>query len=301
MPRWPSCASTVLFASSLNGVSQPIAFHKGHGTENDFVLLPDYDGVLELTPARVRALCDRRAGIGGDGVLRVVRAAALAESESTVDGVNDVEWFMDYRNADGSLAEMCGNGARVFARYLVDSGLVERGEFAIGTRAGIRRVMVHANDSVTVDMGQAKAFGESTAFVGTQRFPGIAVDVGNPHLVCVTETPIADIDLTKAPRFDGEFFPHGVNVEFVNVVSPTEMEMRVFERGSGETRSCGTGTVAVVAATAHRAGDTVGAARLRVPGGQVEVTVDAHTSTLTGPAVLLASGEVDGSWWTSRG
>lgn len=287
-------------------MNEPIAFHKGHGTENDFVLLPDYDGRLALTPARVRALCDRRAGLGGDGVLRVVRGSALAKLEpSTVDdSVSTMDgsmWFMDYRNADGSLAEMCGNGARVFARYLVDSGLVNRGEFVIGTRAGPRSVTVHADNSITVDMGPVKVFGESTASVGTQRFPGIAVDVGNPHLACVTDTRITDIDLTVAPHFDGEFFPHGVNVEFVNVRSAnhksSELAMRVFERGSGETRSCGTGTVAAVAANLHRTGRVTGTSTVDVPGGKVEVTVDEHTSTLTGPAVLLASGHLDPAWW----
>lgn len=105
-------------------------FVKGHGTENDFVILPDPDGALDLTGPMVAALCDRRAGIGGDGVLRVVRTKAVAGLPG------DAEWFMDYRNVDGSIAEMCGNGARVFARYLVDSGLAAPGEFDIATRGG---------------------------------------------------------------------------------------------------------------------------------------------------------------------
>src|SRR5690348_822143 len=118
-------------------------FSKGHGTENDFVVLPDPDGTLDLTPARVAALCDRRRGIGADGVLRVVRWAALGTGTgSDPEPVPGVEWFMDYRNADGSIAEMCGNGVRVFARYLEHAGWLPGAETAVGTRAGVRTVRV---------------------------------------------------------------------------------------------------------------------------------------------------------------
>ncbi len=96
-----------------------VPFVKGHGTENDFVLIPDLDAALDLTPAAVAAICDRRAGLGADGVLRVVRAAKHPDGAAYAA---EAEWFMDYRNADGSVSEMCGNGVRVFARYLVDSG-----------------------------------------------------------------------------------------------------------------------------------------------------------------------------------
>jgi diaminopimelate epimerase len=269
-----------------------VAFLKGHGTENDFVLLPDLDASLDLTDERVRALCDRHRGLGADGVLRVVPAPSTS----------DARWFMDYRNADGSIAEMCGNGVRVFARYLVEAGLAEPGEFAVGTRAGDRVVTVSAADpgTVTVRMGRATVTGRSNVTLAGRIFPGVAVDVGNPHLACVFDTGtvnVADLDLAEAPGHDTAVFPHGVNVEFVNEVAPGTLRMRVHERGVGETRSCGTGTVAVVAAALHLAGESAGERTVLVPGGQVVVTVDEHDSTLTGPAVLVAGGELSAEWW----
>lgn len=261
---------------------------KGHGTENDFVILPDLDDQLDLTPARVQALCDRQRGLGADGVLRVVR----------VDG----QWFMDYRNADGSIAEMCGNGLRVFARYLVDAGHQPQGSFVVGTRAGDRTVITHPDGSVTNDMGPARVTGTSIAAVDGTGIGGFAVDVGNPHLACVTDVPVDGFDLTVPPGFDPVFFPHGVNVELINVLEADgprggALKMRVYERGVGETRSCGTGTVASVASWLAGQGRTTGSATVDVLGGQVFVTIEPTTSTLTGPAVLVARGELDKSWW----
>ncbi|HEY7595856.1 MAG TPA: diaminopimelate epimerase [Actinophytocola sp.] len=270
-----------------------VPFLKGHGTENDFVLLPDLDAALDLTPARVRALCDRRAGIGADGVLRVVRAKAIADRPSDVD---DELWFMDYRNGDGSVAEMCGNGVRVFARYLADAGLVAGHEFPVGSRAGVRDVVIRPDGDVAVDMGRARVTGESTATVGDRIFAGVAVDVGNPHLVCAVER-IDDLDLTARPGYDPAVFPHGVNVEFVVVDAPDLIRMRVHERGVGETRSCGTGTVAAVTGVLHARGATTGAATVEIPGGRVRVEVGENTSVLTGPAVFVARGELDRAWW----
>ncbi|MCP2170283.1 diaminopimelate epimerase [Goodfellowiella coeruleoviolacea] len=275
-----------------------VEFVKGHGTENDFVVLPDPAGTLALTEARVRALCDRSRGLGADGVLRVVPTRAVVDAPA---GVDDSLWFMDYRNADGSVAEMCGNGVRVFARYLVETGLASEGRFTIGTRAGERGVTVHPDRTVTVDMGPARVVGRSAATVDGTAFPGVAVDVGNPHLVCRTDTPVDDLDLTRPPGHDPVVFPHGVNVEFVNVLGEDALRMRVHERGVGETRSCGTGTVATVAAWLHLAGRTSGRATVAVPGGQVTVTVDERGSTLTGPAVLVAGGELDEQWWADNG
>ena len=268
-----------------------IEFVKGHGTENDFVVLPDPDGTLDLTDARVRALCDRSRGLGADGVLRVV-------PNKVFSGAGD-GWFMDYRNADGSIAEMCGNGVRVFAAYLVDAGLASPGEFVVGTRAGDRPVVVHPDGSVTVQMGPARVTGRSSATLGGVSFPGVAVDVGNPHLVCVTDVPVSSLDLSVAPGRDTTFFPHGVNIEFVNQDAPAALTMRVHERGVGETRSCGTGTVAVVAAHLHLAGLSTGTATVSIPGGLVTVTIGPDDSTLTGPAVLVARGELSESWWAS--
>ena len=270
-------------------------FSKGHGTQNDFVVLPDPDGLLDLTPARVAALCDRQRGLGADGVLRVVRWKSL-------DGVGDpepgVDWFMDYRNGDGSIAEMCGNGVRVFARYLADAGLVEPGDFAIGTRAGVRAVEF-VGDEVAVGMGPATVGGASAATIDGRSYPGVAVDVGNPHLVCVTTEPIAGLDLTRAPGHDAALFPHGVNVEFTSPLVDDAITMRVHERGVGETRSCGTGTVAAVAASLHLVGRDHGTVAVATPGGRLQVTIGDGASTLRGPAVLVAEGELSDSWWRS--
>lgn len=271
-----------------------IEFLKGHGTQNDFVLLPDEAGRLELTEARVAALCDRRRGLGADGVLRVVRAAALGEE-------SEGEWFMDYRNADGSIAEMCGNGVRVFARYLVDAGLAAEGEFVIGTRAGDRPVVVHPDRSVTVHMGPTAITGTSVTVVAGRPFSGVAVNVGNPHLVSVLDDDVDDLDLREQPDYDHDVFPTGVNLEFVNLLGEGALKMRVHERGVGETRSCGTGTVAAVAAAFHLAGTDTGTSTVDIPGGQVEVTVSRGASTLSGPAEIVARGEIDEAWWAAAG
>ena len=266
-------------------------FVKGHGTENDFVILPDPDGVLDLTAEAVARLCDRRAGIGADGVLRVVRtkAAGLADLESAA------EWFMDYRNADGSIAEMCGNGMRVFARYLVDAGLAAPGEWDVATRAGLRRVALGASGDVSVDMGRPELLGDGEASMAGATFQGRRVSVGNPHLACRVDQPVAALDLSRAPAFDPAVFPDGVNVEFFRTVGERHVEMRVYERGSGETRSCGTGTVAVAAAAALGATGT-SEWTVDVPGGRVTVLLDGETAFLRGPAVLVAEGGTRAGW-----
>ena len=277
-------------------------FSKGHGTQNDFVVLPDVGGALHLTPERISALCDRRRGLGADGVLRVIHARDL--SEAVPAGVADDDWFMDYRNADGSVAEMCGNGVRVFAHYLHVAGLEQRREFVVGSRAGARPVVVHASDGaygeVSVDMGAAEVFGQGDTDVAGVSFGGLAVDLGNPHLACVTERPLEDLDLTRAPGFDHGQFPTGVNIEFVTPLVPADgltVTMRVHERGVGETRSCGTGTVAAAVAALHQSGTHTGSVRVRTPGGELQVTVDARTTYLRGPAVLVAHGVIDDRWW----
>jgi diaminopimelate epimerase len=260
-------------------------FVKGHGTENDFVILPDPDGSLDLTPALVAAICDRRAGIGADGVLRVVRSKALGREGAP-------EWFMDYRNSDGSIAEMCGNGVRVFARYLVEAGLAAPGDLSIATRGGVRAVRLAASGDVTVDMGMPKVLGKSRATVAGRVHEGLGVNVGNPHLACAIAEPVAGLDLTRAPEVDPAFFPDGVNVELYRPFGDGRVEMRVHERGSGETRSCGTGAVATAVAAAHAEGRTEGTWEIAVPGGVVTVILDGTTSFLRGPAVLVAEGEL---------
>jgi diaminopimelate epimerase len=264
-------------------------FLKGHGTENDFVILPDLEDETELSAALVAKICDRRAGIGADGVLRVARTK---ESHEVAHLAATAEWFMDYRNADGSVAEMCGNGVRVFARYLIDAGLTEATEFALATRGGLRTIRVEPNGDITADMGKPVVDGESVASVGGQEYTGIRVDMGNPHLACAIGDPVVQLDLNHQPGFDTGVFPTGVNIELFNPVGVSRAVMRVFERGSGETRSCGTGAVATAVAAAHLSGDTTGTWTIEVPGGTLTVILDAETSYLSGPAAIVASGEL---------
>lgn len=274
-------------------------FAKGHGTGNDFVILPDADDRLRLTPELVRRLCDRHAGIGGDGVLRIAPGT-------------DAPWFMDYWNADGSIAEMCGNGVRVFARYLIDHGLATGADLAIETRAGMRMVRREPGDLYSVDMGPVKVGGPATARVGGKSYDGLSVDVGNPHLVIMVGEPVAGFDLSEPPGVDQADFPDGVNVEVIRSIGELAVEMRVHERGSGETLSCGTGAIASAAAASVAAGRWLdGTVRaegddplatpaghwlVRVPGGTLTVTPGATASVLTGPAVIVAEGEISTSW-----
>ncbi|HUK70667.1 MAG TPA: diaminopimelate epimerase [Streptosporangiaceae bacterium] len=239
-------------------------FAKGHGTENDFVILPDPNGALDLRAGLVARLCDRHAGLGADGVLRVVRTAAAAfplagaagsaaPGERSAGQVADAEWFMDYRNADGSLAEMCGNGIRVFTRYLIEEGLASGDEFAIATRGGLRQVRVHSGGDISVEMGAPHVLGPGHVRLGGRVCHGLRVSVGNPHLACVVDTPLDEFDLSVEPELDPGQFPAGANVELVRVTGRAAVRMRVRERGSGETRSCGTGAVAAAVAAAYAA------------------------------------------------
>ena len=283
-------------------------FAKGHGTQNDFVLLPDPDGRLSLTPAAVVALCDRRQGLGADGVLRVTRAeSAMAAGvfDRLPEGVASGDWYMDYRNADGSIAQMCGNGVRVFAHYLWASGLESRDEFVVGSLAGPRPVVVHQWDNttadVTVEMGKTNQLGTGEAIVGGRPFAGLAIDVGNPHLACVdadlTLDELVALDVAAPVSFDRTQFPDGVNVEVLTAPHGGAVSMRVHERGVGETRSCGTGTVAAAVAALAFDGATTGTLQVRIPGGEVTVTVTDASSYLRGPSVLVARGELSEEWW----
>jgi diaminopimelate epimerase len=258
-------------AGVLHLVGRP--FLKGHGTQNDFVVLPDTGDTLELSPDAVRRLCDRRQGLGADGVLRVAPA-----SPGTDPGV---DWFMDHRNADGSTAEMCGNGVRLFARYLVAAGLAPPGLLRVLTHGGVRELSVEPGDGpVTVDMGPAEVGGEVDVDGVAAQF----VSMGNPHAVlCVPSVQAL-----------GELHPDrlDLNVEYVEDVSPTHVRMRVHERGVGETRSCGTGACAAVVATSLRTGSPRGTVfDVDVPGGRLAVTWgDDGRVRMTGPAVFVASG-----------
>jgi diaminopimelate epimerase len=275
-----------------------LPFLKGHGTENDFVIVPDPDGRIELSPAAVARLCDRRAGIGGDGVLRVVRSAVHPEA---AEMAAEAEWFMDYRNSDGSVSEMCGNGIRVFARYLADEGLTGDKPVRVGTRAGVKEVVLNDDGTITVDMGEP-VFPVPAGIVveaNGHQWPALHVDMGNPHAVAFVDDLSEPGPLLDQPGWTPEeAFPNGVNVEFVVRNGPNEVAMRVHERGSGETRSCGTGTCAVAVASARAARQEAPVTyRVVVLGGAVTVTwrEDNHLE-LTGPAVLHARGEFDRAW-----
>jgi diaminopimelate epimerase len=266
-------------------MSEEYPFLKGHGTENDFVLLPDHDGSIhgDLSPERVRALCDRRAGIGGDGVLRVVRSTGPESG---------AEWFMDYRNSDGSLSEMCGNGIRLFALHLAQEGLVDPSRpVPIGTRDGVK-VLTFDDDLITADMGTPKILGETSVSVGSRAWSARHVDMGNPHAVAFVSSLDEAGPLLEQPGYDAGLYPNGVNIEFVVRRGPAHVAMRVHERGSGETRSCGTGACAVMVAAALDDGaarDTAYA--IDLPGGTLTATWTADDRVLlTGPAVIVARG-----------
>jgi diaminopimelate epimerase len=296
-----------------------VRFTKGHGTENDFVLLHDPDGSLDLTPAAVAALCDRRAGLGGDGLIRVVRSIAVPEGAG-----HDAEWFMDYRNGDGSPAEMCGNGTRVFAAYLAAAGLIELpdgGAVRIGTRAGTKTVH-RQGDAFVTDLGpwflpggpdavragrdaEATVPGVPLAAPGSA-LPALSVDVGNPHTVVALpgRDELAAADLRTAPGV-APLPPEGSNVELVVPLHDAtarvgHLAMRVHERGAGETRSCGTGVVAAAIAARAWGGDQAPSVwTVDVPGGRLQVTlpegtlVEGTSVLLSGPAVLGVTGVVD--------
>ena len=278
----------------------------GHGTENDFVVLPDPDGHVwpesRLDAAMVQRLCDRRAGLGGDGVLRVVRTAHVPDAPEVLgDALDRCEWFMDHRNADGSHAEMCGNGIRLFLHVLVTEGLLDRSTceagVLVGTRGGPRRVGATPDGDYWVDMGPARPFGEGKASLSGQVFSGLAVSMGNPHLACLTDVDLDSLDLSAAPTFDTALFPEGVNVEVIDVLEPgAHIRLRVFERGVGETRSCGTGACAAAYAALVADGRAEGTVVVDVPGGRLSVQVDAGTTVLTGPAVLVSAGALCAEW-----
>ena len=282
-----------------------IAFTKGHGTGNDFVIIPDVDGALSLSDDQVAALCDRRFGIGGDGILRVVRSSALPEGEATPEA----DWFMDYRNADGSAAEMCGNGIRVYTKYLVEAGLADLSDgdtLAIGTRAGVK-TLTRSPNGFEVDLGVWRP--ETDDVVVRARGldvarPGQGIDVGNPHVVVALSSSdeLEQLDLTVQPHLTPEP-PSGANIEFVVPAEPLvqrgvgAISMRVFERGVGETLSCGTGVAAAALAVRLWAGAGAPAQwQVDVPGGRLGVRVESHDDgehvLLSGPATLVYSGEV---------
>ncbi len=260
-----------------------IEFAKGHGTRNDFVLFADPDNLFDLTAGQVAFLCDRRGGIGADGVLRAVRAESVPGA-----GAPAGTWFMDYRNADGSIAEMCGNGLRVFLRYLDEEGLVTGTDVDVLTRAGLRKGTFLPDGRIAVTMGAVRFGTPVTVGVGESRWSATSVDVGNPHAVAVLTSAeeLDALELGRPPAWEPSgAFPDGVNVEFVVREGPGRIRLRVHERGVGETSSCGTGVVAAAAAMHDFDHYTV-----EVPGGTLEVDLAGEEAVLTGPAVIVARG-----------
>jgi len=279
-----------------------ISWLKGHGTRNDFVLLPDPDGsLLDLGSPwgqhLVRLLCDRHEGLGADGVLRVVRTKAVPEAAAVAD---QAEWFMDYRNADGSVAEMCGNGIRVYVRYLHEAGLVSADDpVLVATRGGVRRVDLGSGGQLTVEMGHAEPLRtDAELLVDTTTGPrrAVGMTLPNPHAVVFVDDLAQAGPLTAPPRVVPEgAVPGGVNVEFVVPVAQRHIAMRVYERGVGETLSCGTGACAAAVASMRRDGAPAGSSySVDVPGGRLLVSMDADGEVrLTGPAELTLRGSLD--------
>jgi len=290
-------------------VSATIHFTKGHGTGNDFVLFADPDGEINLTPDQIAAICDRHFGIGADGVIRAVKSANLPDGAKALAEDEAAEWFMDYHNADGSVAEMCGNGIRVFAKYLIDHGLTtltDGNTLAVGTRGGVRDVQRNKT-GFQADLGRWRLDGTEPIVrardLSVAR-PGLGISVGNPHVVVAlaSDDELDSTDLTYIPILD-PLPADGANVEFVLPLEPLvkdgvgRIRMRVHERGSGETLSCGTGAVAAALATRHWAG--AGAPNqwsVQVAGGTVGVrmfpTEDGEHVSLSGPAELVYSGDL---------
>lgn len=255
----------------------------GHGTHNDFILVFDPENKILFTPEQIKKICDRKVGIGSDGFIKIIK----------FDGA----WFMDYSNSDGSVAEMCGNGIRVMARYLTDRGYQASGIYAINTRDGRKFLSVPDEGDISVNMGKVTQInGEVSVIQNSKTFVGLNIDVGNPHAVVFTDDLETVGDLKKSPAvLPEDAYPEGVNIEFVEIVDNGEIKMRVFERGVGETQSCGTGTCAVALAATIKSKKTLPIKWvINPPGGRLVVEIDGHSNaTLTGPAVLVKDVELD--------
>ena len=273
-------------------------FEKWHGIGNDFVMIADPDDSVRLDPEHVRAICERRFGVGADGVIRVA------------PGTDGADLFMDYVNSDGSLGEMCGNGIRCLALFARAEGLADKDALQVATRAGVKIVTILADGKVRVDMGPP--IFEPAAVPVTWEGPdalhaklelesevveAAVLSMGNPHAVLFVDDPTAAPVTTLGPVIEHlEVFPSGTNVEWARVDSPGHVTMTVWERGSGQTLACGTGAcaVAVAAKLVAGAGDKV---TVSLPGGDLEVewngSLDVDTSVfMTGPAERSFAGEL---------
>lgn len=283
---------------------------KYHGTGNDFVMLEDLEDEHPLGSRLVAALCDRHRGVGADGVIRVTRA----------DAATGASFFMDYWNADGSVAEMCGNGIRCLAKLVVERGHASATELDVDTRAGIKRLSIDARDgvvrSVTVGMGPARLARRDIPMTGGdpdapfllepfevdgRTYKASAVSMGNPHLVLFVEQDPAHVDVHRiGPLVEHDArFPKKTNVEFV-AVDADGLKVRVWERGVGETMACGTGACAALIA-ANEAGLVDRRAPVRYPGGELLIERTDEQLFLTGPAERVFEAALDDAWLASRG
>lgn len=285
-----------------------IEFTKGHGTGNDFVLIDNFDNDLELSEEQIRRLCDRHFGVGANGVIFVVRTANSEVSELQQEEPA-CEWFMDYRNADGSKAEMCGNGIRVFARYLIEKNLasIQPGAtLPIATRDGIKDV-TEAATGFAVDLGLFRISDKQLEIQAKGldiARPALEVDMGNPHAVVAVSSleQLRDLELDSKPS-ENQARPEGLNYEFVVPAEPLidsgvgRIEMRVYERGVGETLSCGTGVAAAALAVRSWSGLAQDHWQVKVPGGLLGVRVfpseNGERVGLSGPAELVFSGSIN--------
>ena len=293
---------------------------KGHGTENDFLLYAD--DTVRLDPHAIAAACDRRTGIGADGVIRAASIGSVDTPEARAAEEAGAQWYMDYRNADGSPAEMCGNGVRVFTHFLRETGLQTGEKLVIGTAVGPVTVEMtaspfasvadsaHASDPATwyrvrLPRGPKPIADDAFAAVANLRppRPAASVDMENPHTVVAVAqaAELEALDLRKPPEVQ-PVPPDGTNVEFIvieqgpapELTDPRlqkagHLSMRVYERGVGETRACGTGACAAALAASHWAGSAAPQEWLVTqPGGTVLVEVEDDYAVLSGPAVLTA-------------
>jgi diaminopimelate epimerase len=266
-----------------------ITFTKGHGTGNDFIIVPDELGINDLSSTDVQKICDRHFGVGADGVLRVVKTAAAG-----IDAPQTT-WFMDYRNSDGSIAEMCGNGLRVFVHYLYKTGRVSENINFIATRGGTKKVTKLSDGNYRIDMGKPQiSIQPLEVSVTGRKYLATSVHIPNPHAVAFVDDLNEIGNLAISPVANPEnVFPEGANFEFIKKIGTNHISMRVFERGSGETLSCGTGVCAaavVARLNENQSGDT--SWRVDVRGGTLSVEQDANGEVaLIGPAALIADGE----------
>ncbi|MDP9342959.1 MAG: diaminopimelate epimerase [Actinomycetota bacterium] len=299
------------------------SFAKYHGTGNDFVMVEDPDDHIRLSPQLIAALCDRHFGVGADGLIRVTagRGAARAGLD---DQAGRADFFMDYHNADGGPAEMCGNGIRCLGKLAYERGLTKKAELDVATRGGLKHIVLDVHEgevrSVTVDMGPPAFSLQEIPMAGSPEdtflgqpfeweggaFTASAVSMGNPHLVLFVDRDPRGLDVARiGPVLEHDpRFPNRTNVEFV-APTPDGIRVRVWERGVGETMACGTGACASLVAS-HLAGITARRGKVHFPGGAVEVEwLPDGPVIMTGPAVRVYEGqvEVDGllaAWSAAR-